>query len=339
MARRVDNPAASLEEDLASKTIRGVYLIFGKEGYLVGEYRHRLEEAALEGGLAAFNRTVLAGARARPEEVDEAIRTVPMMGGRRLVVVERADEGDKKQVKALQEALTTAIQAQIPSSVLLITAGAVDRRRKFFKAVNKHGLAVECRPMWDRELRGWVAAEARSMGKGLDPDAAHLLMDMVGNDLGKLHNELEKLVQYVGDRPSIQLSDAEDSVADLKLSTVYDLTEALGSGHLGPALLALAKLTESGAPQVRTLWFVTQHFRSLLGAREAVDRGVDPETALMGVGVRKNIVWKVKRQLSSRSVAQLRHALLRVAQVDDDLRRSKVPAQLLLDQLVLDLCA
>ena len=163
-------------------------------------------------------------------------------------------------------------------------------------------------------------------------------MDMVGNDLGKLHNELEKLVQYVGDRPSIQLPDAEDSVADLKLSTVYDLTEALGSASLGPALLALAKLAESGAPHVRTLWFVAQHFRSLLAAREAVDRGVDPETALTGAGVRKNIVWKVKRQLPTRTVAQLRRALLRVAQVDDDLRRSKVPAQLLLDQLVLDLC-
>jgi len=192
--------------------------------------------------------------------------------------------------------------------------------------------------MCDRELRGWVVREARRMGKALDPDAAHLLMDMVGNDLGKMHNELEKLVHYVGEQPTIQLDDAEKTVADLKLSTVYDLTEALGGGALAPALLALAKLAESGAPTVRTLWFVTQHFRSLLAAREAVDRGVDPETALMAVGVRKNVVWKVKRQLPTRNVPQLRRALLCIAQVDDDLRRSKVPAQLLLDKLVLDLC-
>ena len=281
---------------------------------------------------------MLAGARAKPEELEEAVRTVPMLGGRRLVVVERIDEGDKKQATALLDALTAIVQAKVPSTVLLVTATAVDRRRKFFKAVTAHGLAVECKPMWDRELRGWVMQEARRMGKGLDPDAAHLLMDMVGNDLGKMHNELEKLVHYVGDQPTIGLEDAEKTVADLKLSTVYDLTEALGTGQLAPALLALSKLAESGAPQVRTLWFVAQHFRSLLAAREATDRGVDPETALMQVGVRKNVVWKVKRQLPTRNVAQLRRAMIRIAQLDDDLRRSKVPAQLLLDQLVLDLC-
>ncbi len=338
MARGPDQSAAKLETDLRSKNVRGVYLLFGKEGYLVGEYRRRLEEVALEGSLGAFNRTVLAGARAKPEEVEEAVRTVPMLGGRRLVVVERIDEGDKKQTTALLDALTEVVKANIPSAVLLVTATTVDRRRKFYKAVTKHGLAVECRPMWDRELRGWVVGEARRLGKALDPDAAHLLMDMVGNDLGKMHNELVKLVNYVGEQPSIGLEDAEKTVADLKLSTVYDLTEALGTGQLAPALLALNKLAESGAPQVRTLWFVTQHFRSLLSAREAMDRGVDPETALMQVGVRKNVVWKVKRQLPTRNVAQLRRALIRIAQLDDDLRRSKVPAQLLLDQLVLDLC-
>ncbi len=331
--------AAQLERDLASGTFRPAYLLFGKEGYLVGEYRRRIEQAVLSGGVGgAFNREVLIAARTKPEQVTEAVRTLPMLGGQRLVVLEGLDEGDKKAAAALSDAVTDVVKAAIPTTVLLITAGSVDRRRKFFKAIAKHGLTLECKPMWDRELKSWVAAEARRLGKRIDQDATHLLVDMVGNDLGKLHNELEKLSQFVGERPGITLADAEEAVADLKLSTVFELTEALGEGKLPGALLALASLQETGAPWVRTLWFVTQHFRQLLVAREALDGGADQDTALLGAGVRKNVVWKVKRQLRVRSAAQLRRALVRIAQADDDMRSSKVPAQLQLDRLVMDLC-
>jgi DNA polymerase III subunit delta len=335
----VRDASAQLEKDLASGRFRPAYLLFGKEAYLVGEYRRRVEKAVLAGGVGgAFNREVLIAARSKPDQVTDAVRTMPMMGGQRLVVVEGVGEGDKKQANALTDAIAEVVKAAIPTAVLLLTAAAVDRRRKFFKAIAKHGLALECKPLWDRELKGWVGAEARRLGKGIDTDATHLLVDMVGNDLGKLHNELDKLSQYVGERPTITLTDAEEAVADLKLSTVFELTESLGERDLASALQALASLQETGAPWVRTLWFVTQHFRTLLVAREAHDGGADQETALLGAGVRKNVVWKIKRQLRVRSADELRRALVRIARADDDMRRSKVPAQLQLDRLVMDLC-
>jgi len=341
MARRNDPRAAlgQLERDLDSGKLRSVYLLFGKESYLVSDLRKRIETVVLGGAKgSAFNRDVLVTARTKPDQVTEAVRTMPMLGARRLVVVERIDEGDKRNSAAVQEALADVVKAEIPTTVLLITAVNVDRRRKLFKAIKKHGLAVECKPLWERELRSWVNAEARRLGKRINGDAVHLLCDMVGNDLGKMHNELQKLAHYVGERPDIRLADAEEAVADLKLSTVFDLTEALGAGRLKEALLALAKLDEAGTQPVRTLWFVTRHFRSLLAAREAVDQGTDPESALLAVGVNKAVAWKVKRQLAVRSVKQLRDGLVRIAVVDDDLRRSKTPPQLLLDQLAIDLC-
>ena len=43
----------------------------------------------------------------------------------------------------------------------------------------------------------WLALryEAKRRGKGIDREAVGLLVDMVGNDLGKLHNEMDKLAQ------------------------------------------------------------------------------------------------------------------------------------------------
>lgn len=338
MARRADDSAGKLERDLTSGKVRSAYLLFGREGYLIGQYRQRIEEAALQGGLAAFNRSVFSGAKVKPDEIEDAIRMVPMMGGRRLVVVERIDQADKKTTKVLMETLTRIVQAKVPSSVLLVTTDNVDRRRKFYKALIKEGLAVECKPLWSRALQDWIAGEVRRMGKSIDPAATRLLEDMVGNDLGKLHNELEKLAQFVGESRSIRLEDAEESVADLKMSTVYDLNDALGRGNLAPALLALARLAEAGTAPDKSMWFISNHFRMLLQAKDAQSQGQDPAEVLMRNRVPRNMVWKYEPQLNVRDVGQLRRAVVRIAQTADDLRRAKVPAQLLLDQLVLDLC-
>ena len=36
------------------------------------------------------------------------------------------------------------------------------------KAIRKHGLAVECKPLWDRQLARWVEDEAKRLGKPID---------------------------------------------------------------------------------------------------------------------------------------------------------------------------
>jgi len=342
MARGADPEARerALVQDLESKSFRPVYLLFGREPYRIGDGRRRLEQAVLADGVGGdFNRQSLVAARTTPEQVRDAVRTMPMLGGRRLVVVEWIDQVEpKKKRDELHAVLHELAVAAVPTTVMVLTARDVDRRRKMYKAIDKAGLAVEYRVLWGRNLSSWVDREAARLGKKLAPPARSLLVDLVGNDLGKLHNELQKLVYFVGDRPRIELDDAERAVADLKLSTIYELTEALGKRDLSGALLALRKLDEQGTAEVRTVWLVGEHFRQLLTARVAREQGMDTEQACLSAGVRKNIVWKFKEQLRHRDGAQLRKALLRIARADDELRRSKIPPKIQLDRLAMDLC-
>lgn len=338
--RDPDAAARELEGDLERGEFRPAYLLYGTESYRIRRARERLEQAVLAGGVGGdFNRTVLVAGRTQPEEVRDAVRTVPMLGGTRLVVVEWIDQVEpKKKRDELHAALHELVVAAVPSSVLVMTAKEIDRRRKLFKALLKGGLAAEYRVLWGRNLATWVDREAQRLGKRLAPPARELLVDLVGNDLGKLHNELQKLSYFVGDRDRIELQDAEQAVADLKMSTIYELTEALGKRDLRGALRALGKLDEQGTAEVRTVWLIGEHFRQLLTARVAHEGGMGAEDACLAAGVRKNVVWKVKDQLRHRDAAQLRAALLRIARTDDELRRSKIPARIQLDRLTMELC-
>jgi DNA polymerase-3 subunit delta len=65
--------------------------------------------------------------------------------------------------------------------------------------VNKAGLAVECKGPNDRELHAWLVHVARSrFDTALDADAARLMIELVGSEVGLLVSEVEKLSVSVG---------------------------------------------------------------------------------------------------------------------------------------------
>ena len=70
----------------------------------------------------------------------------------------------------------------------------------------------------------------RALGKTLSAEALASLVSHVGPNLHQLHNEVEKLALYVGERPAIAPEDIEAVVTRNKLARAFALGDALGEG-------------------------------------------------------------------------------------------------------------
>jgi len=79
----------------------------------------------------------------------------------------------------------------------------------------------------------------RALGKTLSPEALASLVSHVGPNLHQLHNEVEKLALFVGDRPAIAPEDIEAVVTRNKLARAFALGDALGERNLPRALQCL----------------------------------------------------------------------------------------------------
>ena len=176
------------------------------------------------------------------------------------------------------EILMTALSEKFPDNhYLIMTAAAVDKRRRLYKATEKAGLVVDCSvPQGDRQADR-VAQEAvlkermRSLlskhDKMLEPSAFAALCDMTGFDIRTFQNNLNKLVDYVGDRDSITVEDISAALKRTKQDPIYVFTNALSEKDVGNVLFYMDSLLSNGYHELQLLAAAVNQVRRLLVIR------------------------------------------------------------------------
>ncbi len=329
----------SLEATLA----RGeapVYLLHGEEPLLTREAMAWLRQAVLQGMLEDFNLDRFDGRdNLDPNRVVEAARTLPMMGAKRLVWVRNAgpvfDLGADK-LKPLIE----YVESPDPSTTLVFQASAkVKGTSALFKRVKKAGVVAEFTTPRERELPRWIMSRAKDAGRRLEPDAAALLVEALGRDLGALAGALERLMLFVEGGAPIELSHVEATVAHDRTRTVWELIDAIADRNVALALGRAHGLLGQGEPPLRLLGLVVRQFRQLLIGHAARAAGASMEDAARAAGMPTFRAQAFARQLRNYRVPELVAALERMAAADRALKGSKVSDAIVFEAMLLDLCA
>lgn len=204
------------------------------------------------------------GSDAEVRHVTDALQSPNLFGGEPVVVVDECEKWGKKEAEALSDFLERGAF----SGYLLLGARG---KTPLSKAVEKIGVVLDLseEKPWDKEKRlaEGLNERAKLHGKRLASDAAPLLFERIGSDPAVLECELDKLICYVGDRPTIERSDIFRIGSASKTHTLWQMAEEMvwenglpcdaSSFHgLVPSLrsqlslgLKLATLFEAGVPQ------------------------------------------------------------------------------------------
>ena len=125
---------------------------------------------------------------------------------------------------------------------LLISAGKVDKRKVFYKTLDKlgqieslAGWSVDDRD-WADQAEVWARKALRERRKEISDEALAELISRVGPHARQLDSEIEKLSLYVGQRGEIELADVATICTRNKTARAFALGDALGDRDL-PRLL------------------------------------------------------------------------------------------------------
>lgn len=173
------------------------------------------------------------------------------------------------------KALENAIAKGFPKdNAIIITTENADKRRSLYKILAQKGLVIDCAvPQGGRKAERAVQEEvlkdqARQIlsktGKSMDKVTYNALVEKTGFDLFTFTNNLEKLVNYVGDRKQITVADTEAVLTRTRLDPIYALTNAIADRDLEKALYLLKSLFASGVHPLQALAAIMNQTRKLL---------------------------------------------------------------------------
>ena len=244
-----------------------------------------------------------------------------MMAPRRVVTVLQADTllVPKRESEAATRALDqleALIERSDPQTTLVFVATSVDKRRSIFKQLQKQATIVECGSPEDvAAAERWVRTKVADLGIEIEPAGARALAVLAGfpdrpsrdgktGRLSRLRGEVDRLLLYALGQKRITANDVRELAGPAVLRDDWAMANAIESGRAGAALRELALMFDGGAPA--------------------------------GTG---QLGWLVRSKFPATAPADVQPAVDALFRTDLDLKQSAGDPRVLLERLVVELCA
>lgn len=239
----VDRLCNQLVDEAKHGTFRPVYLLMGEEPFYVDMVCNAILENCIDEDQRDFNQIVCYGSDVNADAVVTNARRFPMFSDRQLVVVKEA-----QMMKDIDE-LGVYCENPLDSTVLVICmmGAKADKRRALYKNASKHGVVMESVAVRDYEMNGWIDSYFHSRGLVIAPDAAALLAESTGMDLGKVAVETTKMLKNLPEGTvQITAKDIENNVGISRQWSIFELNNAL-LAHNAPKAMKIASAIGTAA--------------------------------------------------------------------------------------------
>ena len=310
---------AAVRKQIQSGSADAVYLIQGEDEVEKAGLAHEFEEL-VEEGLRAFNvERIHTGEISNGEKLASAVsslvgavRTLPMMSPRRVVIVLQAQSllvpkrESEAATRALEE-LEDLLKSPDPQTTLVLVAGTLDKRSRMYKLLAKQATLVECGVLESvDDAARWVVNRIAAADMKIEPAGARLLAERGGTDVKRLRNDVDRLLLYALGQKTIGLDDGREVVGPAALQDDWAMANAIEAGDGKTALRQLALMLDAGAA---------------------------PEQIMGQLG------WLVRTKFPFQVPAMLKPAVHALFRTHLDLKRSAGEPRVLLERLVVELCA
>ena len=332
---RQRDPAALPWPEVARGEPGSLYGLFSEEDFLLSQGVEQFIASPAFSDNPSLNVERFQATETKPNRVLDSAQTLPFLGSRRLVVVSEAHLYKADQAAEFLPYLADPC----PSTTLVLTGSKLDARTKFAKSLKTAGKVHQFPKMYARQLAPWLQGRAGVRGKSLDSQAAAYLAELAGLGLGALDSELEKLALYVGKQKRITLDTVSQVLGGSRLYSIFDFTDAVAAGGLTRALSCYAQLDSLGEPAVRVLAMLTRLYRQLLETRRVLDQGGGPQEVQRTLRTPPQATATLVDRAKRETPPSLSRALKAVLTADVALKSSPGADRIIMERLIMDLCA
>ena len=221
----------TFSQKIAKEKLKPLYIITGKETFLQNETIRLIKEKIGEERI--FFKEYIADEDFKMGDLLSDLYSNALFEDINLIILKNAD----KIIKDLYNPVAEYLKNSPESTNFLIIFKKLDQRTKFKKMVEKKATIITCDPLSDRvaywkkgsqqsEIVQWICSRVPLYNKNISLQAAMMLSELIGNDLGQLDLQISKLALFNKENV-IQVNDINKLVEGTKKINIFDLLDSI----------------------------------------------------------------------------------------------------------------
>ena len=291
------------------------YLLAGTDGAKIAASRARLRaRAEAEGGEASLEVFEPQEGKGAPDAgaLLASLPALSLTATRRYLLADGVERWREAQQAEVAEAL-----ASLPPALTVVLIAHGKAPAKLARAVEEAGGEVRSfdapRP---RELPRFLAAEAKRRGFALEPGAAKLLVERLGNEQVRLLNELDRLALWAGPEGTVEAADLEAMVADTSETAAWALSDALLDRDPSRAVAIAERLIGQGENVTGLVYALASRLRKATEAVVQLEAGVPPKKVESSLGMHPYAARQLVGRLGDATLDDLEDATAALADLE-----------------------
>lgn len=323
-------------KELESKKFKPIYFLYGDEPYLLNPCVDRFKLAVLDESAMDFNYSLFYAKEADPIQIKDVVETLPVFASHRLVIVKNIQDFKDAEFQELE----SVIKNPVDSTVFVVIADKVDKRKKYFKTLVDNSVSVEFKKPYENQYPQWILHMVREVNMNINNDAIHRLHRLVGNNLSELENQIHKIAEYIGGtKKTIELADVNSVISVSREENIFDFTKAIGHKDRVKALEQLVNLLDQGQSETIIVSLVSRHMRQLLTVRAGMDQGLGGAKLASLTNLPTYYIESYCDQARMWPIKKIEEALVVLHETDKALKSSPISSHIWLENLVLKSCS
>ena len=257
--KEIDN----IISDIKSKDLKPVYFLSGEEPYFIDKISDYIENTVLDESEKGFNQMVMYGNDVSVDEIISSAKRFPMMSEYQVIIVKEA-----QNLSRTIENLAAYVENPQTTTVLVINYKYknLDKRKKLYKSIAKNGVLFESKTIYESNLPTWIRSVLVERKYQIEPKAASMLVEFLGNDLSKILKELEKMISILPQGTIITPDHIEENIGISKDFNNFELIKAIGEKDVIKANRIINYFIQNpkNNPTVMTISLLNNYFTKLL---------------------------------------------------------------------------
>jgi DNA polymerase III delta subunit len=343
-----------LNQKINENTVVLCYFFHGEETFLAYQFINELKNALISEEVQEYNIERFNLDENSWAEVIDLARTIPFFLSPWRIIGVEVSTGKKENLSSQEQRILEDYFVS-PSSrtvMVIVFSGKIRKTGslyKYFSSLPSSTVLIkELRPLKERNLYAWMSKKFSSQGKTADPEAMRRLEELIGNDLRRINNEVEKLMTYVGEKSVVELDDVNQISGWVKTFFEWEISDSLARADFSQCLLVLNNLFKEGIKPEYILGSVVRFFRDILQAKLLVkEKDVDKKAIFKEL--RPQIQEKFGNFYTAKfkeffslverfSMMDLNYVLAELEKVDLKIKTSGLNPKTLLESFLSDYC-